>query len=321
MLGVPANASRELARKTFLQRLERVDYVPPPAWCAGLSALDDSAQAGGFQHHEMTRQMPADAMLRADLRSFCDDFWNLPPTERKVRYNELLQRSQTDAVSRHHLNHLRAGIAIPADAFDSITGIAGTLGRLLQTTFPLPPIQRAIERNATLAQLPNASAWRKAAQWFREEQPALADLDSELFRHIEKLPGEHFGPRPVRHYEQAPAKKSGNPGWIVFVIAMVVISLIRSAGSSSRTYPEPVSSYPTYNAPNYQYQPNYQFPKTNWQMQADERRRIEELINGTKGNSNPFPFKQPDALNPFQPAPKSSGPTFDNPNPSPKSRP
>jgi hypothetical protein len=303
MLGVSADASRELARRTFLQRLDRVDFVPPAAWCAGLSGLDEAAQAGGFRCATATEMPPEIAALRADLSTFSDDFWKLPPDERRIRFEELSRRSEDDPLTQRQLEHLRHGLDFRTRDFFEFEGMEARLAALISETFPLGAIQRADGRNALLAQIRDSRALRAAGRSLRRANPRLADLDPDLFKRLDNLPTGDERPAPVRRYEPAPAPKSSGNGWVVYLVIFVVIAVIRigaSNSSSSRTSstytPPPSVNYPSYN-------PNYQpiYPQSNSpRWENDDRKRLDEWRKRIEENRIPKNMNDPFA-NPSRP--------------------
>ncbi len=266
LLGVPADTSAEAARQTFLQRLERVDFVPPPAWCAGLSGLDERAQAGGFRCANSAESDSATTPLRAELKTFCGEYWNLSPEQRAEKHADLSERCDGDPFVRRHLRHLQNGLDIEAREFFGFTGLQANIAALIQETFPLPAVQRADARNARLTELRGVDEWRAEANSFWRRESRLAALDPDLFNRLDETPtGKWVRERESTADDRLSAllssppgasQKSGNNAWIVYVVVFVAIAILRGISGTSSS---------SSRSSNYQYQPpklpNYQTQK------------------------------------------------------------
>jgi hypothetical protein len=253
LLGVPPEASPSEARRAFLQRLGRIEFVPPAEWCAGLNGLDGSARAGGFRCALEVTAHSCDDTLRADLQAFISDFWQMSPGSRTDRWTALYDRSRNRPAIRIHVDQLAAGLEIESREFAELNGVSSLLAAIIRDTFPLSPLARAAERNARVATLEGFAGWRITVRAFRTSYPRLAALDADLLRRLEEISRADEQPAPARPYQPTTTgKNESKTWWPTYLIFFVAIGIFRAAFSSSST-----SSSSRYESPPYgSYQPS-----------------------------------------------------------------
>ncbi|MDB5307333.1 MAG: hypothetical protein JWO38_1535 [Gemmataceae bacterium] len=176
-LGVPADATPGDARAAFLRRLGRNGFAPPEDAVAAANAIAALTLP-------LTPEAAADASskLQAEVAAFASDYWSLEPSERRVRWGELLGLCRDDR-TRRRVAALEPGLdVLPGPHLNPLVEETAAAIRLL---FVLGPRERAVRRAEWLAS--RAGRLRDlgdGTRRLRADAPDLARLEPEFVRRL-----------------------------------------------------------------------------------------------------------------------------------------
>lgn len=275
-LGLSPQATAEEVRAAWLRRLPEEDFVPSSEARWALAALLHWPPEGGWEVRvDEAAAAAEEEQRRGEVEAFAAQFWDLPPAERRRRWDELRDLCAFAPVLRARLRLLEAGLDCASVGNDKqenarVIELAGHVRKL----FVLRPGPRADARQSLLPRIQNDREWKVAARQLRRDQPALAALGNDL---LDKLLSEtprlvhlEYGDNRVRRRVRQPAASNSGgsssryPIWIIVFIAVTLIRLFATA------FKEPSSSS----------SPDVRFPSS--------------LLHPTRNKENP-----PDALDKF----------------------
>ncbi len=241
-LEVAADASADDVRAAWLRRLEEDDFVPPDEARWALAALLDRQPKGAAQEHaDRAASLAEEDELRQEVDAFAGHFWDLPPPQRRGRWQELRQRCAFSAALRGRLQLLEAGLDV-----GSLPGEVGADGRLIELAaqvcdlFVLRPGPRAQARQALLGRLgQEQQEWAAAARRLRQTQPGLACLGVDLLDELEVV--RKIPPRPPRSRvpESAASGDATMPRWLIWVAIFIACGGLRACMSAINRTPPP----------------------------------------------------------------------------------
>ena len=253
-LELPVDATTAQARAVLRDRLRDEDFVPPLRWQQAVQVLSEKRAPG---------QLPPAAVLFDEERRlleevgvFAGKFFELPPDERRARWQELLDQSVAQPLVQRRLRALEIGLRVSTQPVDGGAECA-ELAEQTRELFALHGTLRAARRQAFLARVqPRLGDYEAAAQRLAKTHPELTMLEPEL---IEPLAGASSR-RWAAHADRARAAPpqpayTANPGpsgsgsaWIAVVLIMVVLGAIRgltSSSSGTRSYQPTYTPRPT----------------------------------------------------------------------------
>jgi hypothetical protein len=239
LLGVAPGTSAREARATFLRRLERADFLPSEAWCIGLLGLDPIEHGGGFRGALQARANSHRAALLAELNRFREQFWNLEPQTRELRWEKFLERSSHHPWLIRQVKALKSGLTIDANEFEHCDGMQMEIAGIIRDTFALAPIERANRQNAWIASLKSAMSWRLTARFFKSLHPRIAALDPMLLERLEFL--DRDPQPPPRKFEPNVPRSNRSAYIVVIVIFFVCLGLLKWAVRSPDPRPAPTN--------------------------------------------------------------------------------
>lgn len=185
-LGLDPEAPPAEARSQALRLLEREDFVPS-------LALDQACRHVAWREGQTPAPLPADdqarvaeeARLAAEVETFATDFFFLPPTDRKRRWEELTRQCAFSLPLSWRLQDLKPGLAIDSAAFQDPDERINQLGQHLRDLFPRGPLDRAVRRQSLTRGMEDEIAlWEQAARQLTKKYPAVAALDLTWIRQM-----------------------------------------------------------------------------------------------------------------------------------------
>ena len=253
LLGVSPEATPAEARSAFLQRLERVDFLPSEEWCAGAAVLMGETSAGGLRFGTAAMERCASEELRADVEAFCRDFWSLSLPERTERWQRLQQRAKGNLPLGEFLRSLFEGIGVEADEFIGLDGLPGKMAGFIKEAFALRPLEKAARRREWLAEITESIPVRlDAVRLFRDTAHRLAALESDWLDQCVSLWKEAAYPRPARIAPIGTVEKAGSAkgkgyewtNYLIFGVGFLLLKaiLVGFSTSSSPSQPDRVPS-------------------------------------------------------------------------------
>lgn len=274
VLDVPLDAGAAVARAAFLRRVVADRFAPPEECVAAANAL-----AGAALPLSPDGRSDAAEQARADVEAFAAAYWSLPPAERRARWAGLSALAG-EAVARHRLAHLEAGLDVSAVPHDN--PLVEEIAAAVRTLCVLGPRERAVRRAEWLSE--RADRMRDladAARRLRADAPALTRLEPELARRLADgvplaaVPGVNPGTAAVENAARAAREArrireqvartqsaaSADDGWGVGRVALIglfILSAVFRAAFSSSGSHDPVPSHkpspfivPSYRPPTY----------------------------------------------------------------------
>jgi hypothetical protein len=261
---VPENASSAEARRAYFRQVRESDFLPPRSWYHALRVLEGKPIPTEL---DQEWRLEEECRLRAEVEAFAEEFFRLPVSQRRQRWEALLSRCQGVLALTARLQALKAGLEVEGQGLLPDQVFHGRLVEQLLHAFPLPPLAHAASRQAFLRQIEGSSAaadqrsWEKAARYLRAEWPALAALDRELVKDVSRLRSRLKQRMKMRQRSlrqrlarcerlAATADSSGNksPWWVLFVLIGAVSALVRGLqqpnNSSSSRVPSPNYTVP-----------------------------------------------------------------------------
>src|SRR5262249_25610102 len=159
----------------YFRKLRESDFLPPRSLRQALRILDGTPAPA-----EPDRQwlFEEEGRLRAEVTSFAEEFFTLPVTQRRQRWDALLSSCQRVPPLVARLQALKAGLNVENQSLPLDKSLHGQLAEHLLQSFPLPPLTRAASRQAFLCQIEAPSAasshklWEQAARYLRAEWPS-----------------------------------------------------------------------------------------------------------------------------------------------------
>jgi hypothetical protein len=260
LLGVDENASRAEARRAYFKMLRKSDFLPPRSLPHALRILDGKRGPAELDEEWLLAE---EGRLRADVESFAAEFFTLPATQRRERWDALFSRCETVSPLTARLQALKAGLDVEVKSLPSFHGL---LAEQLLQSFPLAPLAQAASRQAFLREIEEPSAgdhasWEKAARYLLAEWPALASLDREFVQHVAKLRSRVKRKRSMQQRNQrqreamhlrsmrqrlAPvAAGKKRSAWWVLAISVSMLGMVIRGITSYHSSP-PVAPSPSY---------------------------------------------------------------------------
>lgn len=180
------------ARAEFLRGLPKSGFVPPEEYT--FTAL------------------PAVRELRADLDAFSENFWSMPPAQRRVEWQSLAIRAASDRRCEIRVQRMEPLLECAGEAGAEFSGQQGMIVLALKEMGTLSPPERAVRRAAFLREVkPPLHPWQRAAAVVLDRRPDLAALDRPL---IERLIYAGIGKwRPPRQPMPATFQEMAAVGW------------------------------------------------------------------------------------------------------------
>jgi hypothetical protein len=248
LLEVPENASRVEVRRAYFRKLRESDFLPPRSLHHAFRILDGKSGPVELDEEWLLEE---EGRLRAEVESFAAEFFTLPTTQRRERWEALLSRCETVSPLTARLQSVKAGLVVEVKSLPSFHGL---LAEQLLQSFPLAPLAQAASRQAFLREIeePTASdhsSWEKAARYLLAEWPALAALDQELVRHIAKLRRRVKRKRTMHQRSQQQHRPTVADGgkvnglWVLLIpfvsLGVIMLHLMSSPNSSPSVAPLP----------------------------------------------------------------------------------
>lgn len=174
LLGLPLDADAHAARVAFARQLTEANGHPSALLDEAFRALTETAAACPELDRLWHEQ------LRQRVRAFASDYWNMPPAERRQRWEELRPASLVAPEVAKYLAHLRAGLDWdPANAPKE--PLAELMCRNVCEVYVLPPGARAIRLDEVLVFCGGEpQPWSTAVRQLRRDYPELAKLAPEV---------------------------------------------------------------------------------------------------------------------------------------------
>lgn len=171
LLSLGPDATADAALAAFLRALPGADFAPPAARVAAVGALAGVVPPVGTDH-------AVERLLADEAEAFAARYWELEPGARLVAWSDLSRRATGGRVAARLL---ALEPALDVSAAPLADPAAEELAALFRALFVLPPLDRAIRRNAWLTEHAGAAdRWRAALAAVRGAAPGVAALDAQL---------------------------------------------------------------------------------------------------------------------------------------------
>ncbi|HEY1600397.1 MAG TPA: hypothetical protein VGG64_12390 [Pirellulales bacterium] len=228
--GESATQSAALARQ-----LAGHSFLPPPDWqtLARVVAARRAPSTMTIAEGLMTGRRD---VLREEVESFCAEFFQLEPAERRARDAELTSKCARHPPLLARLNKLVGGFFLAREPFvgETLPDVKA-LADVVRKLFVMRPHDRAIARQSFLQETrQEPQRWADAARALNTTHPEIARLDSVFLHRIanwqqekrERVKAERRRkPQAVQAAKRAakPVQGSGrNNAWIVSVIFVLL---------------------------------------------------------------------------------------------------
>lgn len=235
LLGVPIDSTPQAFRAAFLTRLDRVGFVPPETWCAGLAGSGKPVSSSGLRFASTALSDARHAALGKDIELFRSAFWTLECSARSNQWQALYEQCGQDNWLRRNLLALRPGLLTRASAFGLMTGMQASIAEMIRDSFPLRAVERANRRNSWIASLDGQKAWGQQACFFRQAHPKLAALDPELLERLEMLSAP---PPPAVRWFEPNVPRTNNRRFPVIAVVVVLVAVFIALVARPRSHPQ-----------------------------------------------------------------------------------
>lgn len=247
VLRIPESVSPEETRGLLLARLEEVEFVPPDPWEQAILLLADEPAEALWRRGEGQEPLrPREALLQAEVDRLAEEFFGMPPSQRRRCWLDLMRQAEFSPVLVSQLQGLAAGLDAVPPSFHTLRKPTPTteLAEQVCRAFVLPPWERAawheeISRQAEL----QPKAWQNAARHLRRAYPQLVPLAPKTIGRLSDLVrAQKAVAKRERQRAAVPRAPNGSqfPWWIV---ALVVLALGRLASFNTNA-PNPPSNMP-----------------------------------------------------------------------------
>ncbi|MBV9125795.1 MAG: hypothetical protein JO112_20790 [Planctomycetes bacterium] len=264
-LGMAPDPGWGEVRTKALRRLPEVDFLPPGSWQEAVRVLQGSVldPAGYLRAYESFLQ-EQEEVLRGEVEEFAAEFFRLPPSKRKERWQEWVRRCRGIPSLVERLRGLRPGLEVdPGQVAETAAGVR-ELAQVLGELFVLRPADRAAQRLEWLQRVPdNPAFWEKAARQLRKAYPKVEALEPKLVSRLASWPADQKvlarkrrrGPRWP--FPEPASRKGGHktyqrPVFWILIVAFIIIGAValppRDTTSNSSSVPTyyPPLQYPTF---------------------------------------------------------------------------
>lgn len=177
-LGRPADAPSSELRQAFMKRLRGDDFLPP--W-----RIQQAYQAAESGRLAAQTSQELENWLRPQVEEFAAGFFQLPPDERRQRWQQLLERCSFSSPLTARLRALEAGLDLPVDIPAGNPLGCGSAHELLEEVrglFVLRPLERAARRQA----LVRAGHVRANLRELQVTDPDIMDLEPILVQQLKR---------------------------------------------------------------------------------------------------------------------------------------
>lgn len=247
-LGLDPGAGVEAARSAFLRRVGDVGFVPS-SLVRGAAAESGVIPRGPEGRAALDAE--AERMQAASIDEFADSYWELSPSDRRVRWEALSGGSERYPRVRRRLDELAGGLDVvpPTNIGDEARA---QLVDVLVELYPMKPAARARRRAELIPRIGMPAEVRRVAESVRRIFPALKRIDHGLLEGLTRSgpPSVLLRTRRERRPEPAdePVRSSGgsrNWLWIIIPICIVTISSLGRVARNSSDRDTASSRYST----------------------------------------------------------------------------
>jgi hypothetical protein len=251
-LNLAPDVSDADARRSVLEQLGEMDFMPPAGWD---SALRTSGLVASPREPASVVYLPvhraAEETARKQVEAFAAAFWRLSPVERAKRFNAVLARCQGSPAMLPRLEDLRAGLNLPSEITADVPPLVGELVSSLRGVFVLGRHERAAKRLTFLRAVESdIDAWQEAARTLQSSYPHYAVLDPALVDRLatwrqrerrrtqvrdkrRRKPVATSAPRRRWNLSWPESKGSYVPYWVFFLILANALRFGCSSGTTS----------------------------------------------------------------------------------------
>jgi hypothetical protein len=252
-LQVSPGASPGEVQAALWRSLPEADFVPAPAVDQAWRILIPrrSVPAPGVSMEDRSFQ-EKEEQWRAEVEQFAQEFFNLSPTDRHRRWQDLHGRFAWSRPLAARLKALAVGLTVNRDAYLADSPQRRRLAHYVCDLFVLRPAERAAQRRALLEGMAAEMAeWERPANRLFVDDPALARLEPEFLRQVASWRTRQRAKAKrrtrTRSGRRAPASSQGG-GWIAWVAIIVVVGLVRLV-ANMHTNRREVEQLPRFNQP------------------------------------------------------------------------
>jgi len=189
VLDVPEESSAEQSRRFALAQLARDGFMPEAdAQQAILLLAGEAATATAGREGMAACQEWLKRQRRSEVEAFAQQFFRLPPAQRRQQWVELSQRCAFSVPLSARLEALEPGLDFQPVDLGGERDAVRSLAQFLQESFLLPPHRRAASRAIFLCNVAaSPRTWQRAAQRLADRLPAVARLDAPFVHFLTGL--------------------------------------------------------------------------------------------------------------------------------------
>jgi hypothetical protein len=187
LLGVQENTPPVEARRAYFRKLRENDFLPERSLHHAALILEGKPVPAEVEDELLLEE---ESRLHADVESFAEELFKLPPSQRRERWHRLFSRCRSALPLMTRLQALKAGLDVDTAQMPLDQSARDWLVAHLLESFPLRPQAQAAARQAFLREIEGRSdhkAFENAARYLLAEWPTLAALDKQLLQYIAKL--------------------------------------------------------------------------------------------------------------------------------------
>lgn len=215
-LGLSEPTDRRQLRSVVLDRLQSDSWLSAPSIQRAFEVLAHGPE--GRKHALVGPDdglyfLAAEKRRRDSVETFAQQFFDLPPDERRNRWNALFRECADFPRLAHRLNALKPGLNAylpesPDDA--SLRDLSRHLGELFTAT----PVARARKRLTPSTELAGTMAqWSAAARRLKQSHPQVAALDAKCLTDLSfGLSGAVPGASAKPNYVATPPRQTSQDG-------------------------------------------------------------------------------------------------------------
>jgi hypothetical protein len=238
-LGLGPRASTSEVRAAFLRRLPDVDFLPPEAWQRAYQQLTASGPFAPDSATGSPRLLQVEEdRLRREVENFASQFFRLPATNRKLRWQDLRKRCGSAPYLVARLRRLEPGLGLPEPvallAAEEDPHVRNLAARLCQL-FACRPTEGIVRREELLREMgqdPLSAA--DAAERLQKHYIGIAGLDSALVNHL--ISWRHAGEAEPDKHVVAPSSETVDKIFKTFLQVAVVTAVLILAGAMLRRF-------------------------------------------------------------------------------------
>jgi hypothetical protein len=253
-LGVAEDASKEVLHASFLRMLRDCHYVPPPLTVEAMAALGELETVNTTRSHLQRRIATA---LASDIERFANDYWNLPPVQRREEWKRLATVVKSFPRLRAQVDELATGLDIvpPILGDDVSAQLVATIVR----QYPLPTAQQNLIWHEFIRAHEKNKRLKKVAKQLQSTHPTLFALAvSRIKLDIFQSQSTGFkwfgGPKRGGAKRQSKLKAAWNsPPMIIalVIIFSVSIAVVRNGNHTPTPTTAPTKFIPKQNTSTY----------------------------------------------------------------------